>query len=115
MGKAMKKSRFLNIITVTDSLGEQSLAQLQKQYYFCPVNLFKTFKMKEAERVLTSDSQPTDSKSYGEREYEEVKESKLADLYNKVKFHLEEERVYLNPELSLAKFSLIVGTKTLHS
>ena len=71
--------------------------------------------MKDAERVPTSDSQPIGAKSYGERESEEVKESKLVDIYNKVKYHLEEERVYLNPELSLAKFSLIVGTKTLHS
>lgn len=71
--------------------------------------------MKDAKRVPTSDCQPIGAKSYGERESEEVKESKLADLYNKVKYHLEEERVYLNPELSLAKFSLIVGTKTLHS
>lgn len=68
--------------------------------------------MREAKRILASDSQPTGSTDHEERGYNEAKESKLASLYNKVKYYLEEEKVYLNPELSLAKFSLIVGTNT---
>lgn len=36
----------------------------------------------------------------------------MAHLYDKVKYYLEEENIYLNPKLSLANFSLIVGTNT---
>lgn len=78
------------------------------------MNLFKTYEMRETKRIQTADSPLTEAYGHEKREPEEVRESKLADLYNKVKYYLEEERVYLNPELSLAKFSLIVGTNTLH-
>ncbi len=41
---------------------------------------------------------------------------KIADMkraiYNKVKYHLEKEKVYLDPKLSLVRFSSIVGTNT---
>ena len=41
---------------------------------------------------------------------------KIADMkraiYNKGKYHLEEEKAYLDPKLSLVRFSSIVGTNT---
>lgn len=33
-------------------------------------------------------------------------------IYNKVKYRLEEEKVFLDPNLSLVRFSSIVGTNT---
>ncbi|MBR3895593.1 MAG: helix-turn-helix transcriptional regulator [Bacteroidaceae bacterium] len=41
-----------------------------------------------------------------------AKERRMSVLYNKVKHYLDEEKVFLNPDLSLAKFSIIVGTNT---
>lgn len=41
---------------------------------------------------------------------------KIADMkriiYNKVKYYLDEEQVFLDPQLSLVRFSSIVGTNT---
>ena len=45
---------------------------------------------------------------------EEPASDKVADMkrviYNKVKYYLDEEQVFLDPHLSLVRFSSIVGT-----
>lgn len=82
---------------------------------FAPVSLFKTTHMREAKETVAPDSLQTVAGYPCTLVHEEIKETKLADLYNKVKYYLDEEKVFLNPELSLAKLSLIVGTNTLHS
>lgn len=47
---------------------------------------------------------------------EEPANNKVADMkriiYNKVKYYLDEEQVFLDPHLSLVRFSSIVGTNT---
>lgn len=35
-------------------------------------------------------------------------------IYNKVKHYLNNEKIYLDPKLSLVRFSSIVGTNTIH-
>lgn len=52
-------------------------------------------------------AQPTETSTANKTE-----EARMAHLYDKVKYYLEEENIYLNPKLSLANFSLIVGTNT---
>lgn len=71
--------------------------------------------MKETEDKLTSGIQALATEEGTITTENLAKEIGMSGIYNKVKYCLDKEKVFLNPKLSLAKFSIIVGTKTLHS
>lgn len=71
--------------------------------------------MEGVEEILMLENQSSELSSDMTGEAQKTKGTRMEDLYNKVKYYLDEEKVFLNPKLSLAKFSLIVGTNTSHS
>ena len=68
--------------------------------------------MKEAEDKLTSGIQALATEEGTITTENLAKEIGMSGIYNKVKYCLDKEKVFLNPKLSLAKFSIIVGTNT---
>lgn len=81
---------------------------MQKGHYLCPVNLTKTYTMEKVEIVLIPGIQASTAKKGAIPTKGYAKEQRMSVLYNKVKHYLDEEKVFLNPDLSLAKFSIIV-------
>ncbi len=67
--------------------------------------------MKEMEKISPFDRQGSEQTVVAPNT-NKTEEARMAHLYDKVKYYLEEENIYLNPKLSLANFSLIVGTNT---
>lgn len=69
-------------------------------------------KMKEIENIPQFDKQDMGQMIVDAPVVNRTEEARMAHLYDKVKYYLDKEKIYLNPKLSLANFSLIVGTNT---